>query len=147
VTGLYDFTMGTSISLEECDVSQCEMCDRKLDADPYDADGEVLCEVCLVARGEKILAAATVFADEHCKITGAIDTYDLALRDASTRAEYAAGLREGCTVNAVAARNRHRCTNYEELIKDLREDSFEDRISYHAIRPRIDELLGVEETP
>jgi hypothetical protein len=38
---------------------------------------------------------------------------------------------------------RHNCTNYDELIKDLKRDGVQSRIYYWVIRDRITELLEV----
>lgn len=90
---------------------------------------------------------ATAYAEKHCKVTRELEEYDSTQRYAPCPEAYALGDREAYTENSVYASNRHNCTNYDDLIRDLDRDSSRDRVYYDAIRARIDELLGVERAP
>jgi hypothetical protein len=65
-----------------------------------------------------------------------------------TPEEYEWGCREAYTFNSVAAYNRHNCTNYDELCKQLDRYDELDRVMYEKLLEQLFELIenGMYET-
>jgi hypothetical protein len=128
----------------------CSICKRCLNDDEWaysdlGRDCGLACKTC----GDKVLedekTKAEEFARDNCRITEKPHRYNSSYRYAPTRDDYEDGDREAYTENSVAANNRHRCTNYEELLEraGLSKSDTSDiaDVRYNAIRERISFLL------
>lgn len=82
---------------------------------------------------------ATAYA-EKCRITHAPALYDDEHRHAVTREEYEQCYKDSYTANSTDAHNRHECTNYDELLKDIPNDAMtiKSHSYYRAIRDRVE---------
>jgi hypothetical protein len=129
--------------LEDDDDIYCAECEERLDNACLCDDG-YYCESCMKALIDELEPEAEAYALENCKITGPIHRFDKSFENRCTREEYEGGSKESYTENSVRCYNRHCRTNYDELIKHLDKDSPQDRVCYHAIRTRIDQLLEEE---
>jgi hypothetical protein len=110
---------------------------------PSIVDDLPFCSRCACEHVERTRGAELkAWAVEHVRVIGTLHEYDPTERYAPTREEYAAGMREAYTENSVRVHNRHNCTNYDELIRDLNRDDPFDRAKYSAIRRQVEALVG-----
>lgn len=99
------------------------------------------CEDCTDRLIQELTPEAEQHASEHCKVEHLPPPYDPDLEYRCTPEDYEAGARESYTPNAYRCYVRHRCTNYDELIKGLSRENLAEQIKYHYIRQRTDELV------
>lgn len=120
----------------------CGGCDDPVTGEAYyDGEGTYYCESCATDLAEGWTAEATEYAVQNCRITAPVPAYDPQREFRCTPEEYEAGAKESYTPNAHLAHCRHRCTNYEELLRGLDRDRAHDRVRVAAIRERVTELL------
>jgi hypothetical protein len=106
-------------------------------------DGLQFCSLCACEHVERTRDAEfKAWAVEHVRVTRTPHEYDPTARHAPTREEYEMGMHEAYTENSVRADNRHNCTNYDDLIRDLNRDDPLDRAKYNAIRRQVEALVG-----
>jgi hypothetical protein len=125
--------------LEE-DEPRCAIC-RAILTEAWLDDGDFYCEACMKELVEESACEAKAFAKKKCELTCKLPEYDTTREFKCTAEEYEAGAKESYTENSFRCHCRHHCTNYDQLIHELRRDDLGDRIYYRAIRARIDELL------
>lgn len=123
----------------------CDACGGNITEDAfYFENGEEFghyCEQCAQESTDQWGEEAKAYAEQACKITKQLPTYDYSNEYSCTSEEYQNEERDSNTPNAYLSRTRHTCTNYDELIKDLSRLGARDRVYYDAIRHRIDKLL------
>jgi len=137
-----DFTLSpTPVSEIEADDVKCASCKKHLLVEAYYCKDEYYCEACLTSLVECENEEATIYAEEHCKITEPLTSFDSDYEFRCTPEEYALGMRESYTANSHLACLRHNCTNYDELIEPLDRENPIQNASYLAIRLRTDELI------
>lgn len=98
---------------------RCNECHRDLvGVELIHYDGSVhRCESCTKNVADELALAAEKFAQENLALIATPHAYDETFRFACSRRDYDNGNRESYTANSVRANNRHRCTNYDELLK------------------------------
>lgn len=125
----------------------CAKCARTWvlhDEPMFDADDDtdaVLCIECAEDSADELSQEFETWALENVRLTAEPHQFDPEGHWAPTAEAYGAGDREAYTENSVAASNRHRCTNYDELIADLDRFDPRDKALYRAIRARAHELI------
>ncbi len=131
----------------------CTDCGEDLEEEYYyfeddetDRDYHVCCAECAHEMAQSWAEEAEVYAKDHCRIIGRLEQYDARYHHACTPEEYVLGDKWSYTQKSVRCENRHGgCTNYDKLIKPLREESLKHAVYYEAIRARIDFLLNEAE--
>lgn len=130
---------------DETEEFTCADCGKSgvIDDEPVyeDLDGRKLCLDCAEDSAAAMRYECEEFAREHVRLTGRPHRYLEEYWYAPSRDEYQDGDREAYTENAVAAHNRHSCTNYDELISGLDRGDPWDRALYDAIRVRVEEVI------
>jgi hypothetical protein len=119
----------------------CAECGESIRDEVCMEDEGYLHTACCEGIEEEHRKEAEEFAKANCKITRKLHRFDESKAWACSPEDYEMGARESYTENSVRARNRHNCTNYEQLIPDRLDDSMWARARYEAIRVRVEELL------
>ena len=140
----YDVPITLDVWGNEDQPGTCSICDASIKFEDECVDSYsqgIFCAECGETELETARDEAIEFAEQHVKVTRKPHLYDPACRDAPTPEEYEYGYREAYTENSVAAHNRHRCSNYDALIRGLdRYDPF-DQIQYYAIRSVVEDRI------
>jgi len=117
---------------------RCAECGTDDDLPYYECDdGEYICLNCAEDAASETEDECRAYAREHVRLTSKPHQYDDDYYYVPTREEYRWEGRRAYTPRAVAAYNRHECTNYDDLIQGLDRCDPWDRVLYRAIRARV----------
>jgi hypothetical protein len=128
-----------------CPDTICDEChDLPVDGDCVTIAGDNYHRICadwvVASRAAEVreFVAQLVVTDE-------LSVYDPAEHYAPSPDEYANGAKFAHTRRAIVTANRHECTNYDELCKQLDQHDYFDQAIYSALRARANELVGAED--